>query len=278
MDLTTKNFNPYVFRTDINIGMMIKALAVYVGTQKKEFKKVYLLNMDYATGQDTAKFYERFIKEIAPDTQIVGNDFHPMFNKDFGPYVSKIKASGADYVLTIDWGTDLTQLLIQGRSLGLKIPFVSILGGDTNVLSVLPGDEAVGNFAVNSYTPGFDSPEARKFEESFYASTGGLWPEEQVWYGYKGVMMYAEAVKKAGSLDVDKIIKSFETLKWNGPTGTVTMRAKDHQAFQPMVISQVVKKTKYYDFPYLKPIHVVPAEQVDYNPEDFGWKPYQEEK
>jgi branched-chain amino acid transport system substrate-binding protein len=276
VDLTTKYFNPYVFRTDIHMAMMVKALAVYVATQKKELKKAYLLNMDYATGHDAANFYEKFIKEIAPDTEIVGRDFHPMFNKDFGPYISKIKASGADYVLTANWGTDQSQLMIQARSLGLTIPFVAVLAGDTNVLSVMPGDEAVGNLGVASYMPGVDTPEARKFEEMFHEISGGLWPEEQVWYGYKGLMMYAEAVKKAGSLDVDKVIKAFEGLKWNGPTGTVTVRAKDHQAFQPMVIGQIVKKTKYFNFPYLKPIYVISPEQVECKPEDYGWKPYEE--
>jgi hypothetical protein len=54
------------------------------------------------------------------------------------------------------------------------------------------------------------------------------------------------------------------------------MRAQDHQLMQPMIAAQVVKKTKYYDFPYLKPLQVIPAEQLDYKPEDFGWKPYKE--
>ena len=112
----------------------------------------------------------------------------------------------------------------------------------------------------------------------FYKLSGGLWPEEQVWYGYETLTMYFEAVKKAGSVDTDKVIKALEGLQWDGPTGTVTMRAKDHQAIQPMIINQVVKKTKYYDFPYIKPIYVIPAEQAAYNPEDFGWKPYTGEK
>ncbi len=226
-------------------------------------------------GHDVANFYERFIKEIAPDTQILGKDFHPMFNKDFAPYISKVKASGADYLLTCNWGTDLIQLLIQGRSLGMKIPVAGILQADINTLAALPGEEAVGNFAVASFVPGLDTPEAKKLEESFYEKAG-VWPVEQIWYAYKGVVLWAEAVKKAGSIDTDKVIKAFEGMKWNGPTGTVTMRAQDHQLMQPMIAAQVVKKTKYYDFPYLKPLQVIPAEQLEYRPEDFGWKPYTE--
>jgi branched-chain amino acid transport system substrate-binding protein len=276
MDLTGKHFHPYIFRTEANVALFAKTMALYLGKQKKEFKKVYMINMDYAYGHDVANFYERFIKEIAPDTQIVGKDFHPMFNKDFGPYISKIKASGADYVLTGNWGTDQIQLILQARSLGLKNPIAGILMGDITTLAAMPGEEAIGNFGVASIIPGLETPEAKKLEESFYEKTGGTWPYEQIWYAYKALMMYAEAVKKAGSLDIEKIIKAFEGLKWEGPTGTVTMRAKDHQLMQPIIVGQVVKKTKYFDFPYLKPLQVIPLEQLDYKPEDFGWKPYKE--
>jgi len=274
MDLTGQNFSPYIFRTDANVAILSKTMAMYVGKQKN-LKKAYMVNMDYSFGHDVANFYERFVKEISPDTQIVGKDFHPMFNKDFAPYISKVKASGADYLLTCNWGTDLIQLIIQARSLGMKIPVAGILQADINALAAMPGEEAVGNFAVASFAPGLDTPEAKKLEESFYEKSG-VWPVEQIWYAYKGVVLWAEAVKKAGSVDTDKVIKAFEGMKWNGPTGTVTMRAQDHQLMQPMIAAQVVKKTKYYDFPYLKPLQVIPAEQLDYKPEDFGWKPYKE--
>ena len=274
MDLTGQNFSPYIFRTDANVAILSKTMATYVGKQKN-LKKVYMVNMDYSFGHDVANFYERFIKEVAPDTQILGKDFHPMFNKDFAPYISKVKASGADYLLTCNWGTDLIQLVIQARSLGMKIPVAGILQADINALAAMPGEEAVGNFAVASFIPGLDTPEAKKLEESFYEKSG-VWPVEQIWYAYKGVVLWAEAVKKAGSIDTDKVIKAFEGMKWNGPTGTVTMRAQDHQLMQPMIAAQVVKKTKYYDFPYLKPLQVIPAEQLSYKPEDFGWKPYKE--
>ena len=121
VDITGKHFQPYMFRTDANTAIQAKTMAIYIG-KRKELKKVYMINMDYAAGHDAADYYEKFIKEIAPDTQIVGKDFHPIFNKDFAPYISKIKASGADYIYTNNWGTDQIQLIIQARSLGLKIP------------------------------------------------------------------------------------------------------------------------------------------------------------
>jgi len=281
MDLTGKYFNPYSFRTNTNIAIMLKAIALFIGEKKKGFRKVYMINMDSSAGQDAAAYYQKFIREIAPDTQIVGNDFHPSYPpiiKDFSLYIYKIKASGADYLVTGISGTDNLQLVQQARIFGLKIPMFGTTTADLSALSALKGDEAVGNFGVCSYVLGFDTPEAKRFEESFRQKLGGKWPEEQVWHTYKSVMMYAEAVKNAGSLDTDKVINAFEGMKWNGPTGIVTMRAKDHQAFSPMIVYQVVKKTKYYDFPYVKPIQIIPPEQLNYNPEEFGWKPYMEEK
>ena len=153
VDLTTKHFNPYIFRTDANFLILSKAMAMYVGKYTK-LTKPYLIDQDYSSGHDAATYYWEFIKEVAPNTTIVGNDFHPMFNKDFAPYISKIKASGADYVLTGNWGTDLIQLVIQGRSLGMNLPVAGILQADINALAAMPGDQAVGNFAVSSFIPG----------------------------------------------------------------------------------------------------------------------------
>ena len=88
--------------------------------------------------------------------------------------------------------------------------------------------------------------------------------------------LYANAVRKAGSLDVQKVIAAFEGLTWEAPTGKVTMRPKDHQLIQPMCLGKVEKGSKYFGFPYLKPFEVIPAEELIYPPEDYGWKPYQE--
>jgi len=275
MDITGKSFNPYVFRSFSNVAILAKSMAQYI-SKHTQLKKVYLINQDYSYGHDVADIYEKFIKEAVPGAEIVGKDFHPMFNKDFAPYISKIKASDADYVLTGNWGMDGSQLIIQGRSLGMNLPIAGFALADPNNLGAMPGNEAVGSLGMSTYLSGVDTPKAKKFEESFYKISGGKWPTEQQWFGYQIMMMYAKAVNKAGSLDIEKVIKTFEGLTWEGPVGTVTMRAKDHQAIQPMVIGQVVEKTKYFDFPYMKPIQVIPSEQTAYKPEDFGWKHYKE--
>lgn len=269
--ITGKNFTPYTFRTCLNAGMHVKGLAQYFG--KKGHKKVFLINQDYSWGYDVAEYYEKFIKMIAPDTQIVGKEFHKVFNKDFAPYISKIQASGADYIISGNWGTDMTQLIVQSRNLGLKIPIGCCFLDDDAVMAVAR-ESAMGCIQANMYLLGVDTPKARAFEDTFHKSSGGKWPSFVIMEAYIGTKMYFEAVKKAGTFETEAVIKAFEGLTWEGPVGTLTMRKEDHQNQTPVVIGEVVEKTKYYDHPYVKPVDIIPADQVSMTLEESGWKPY----
>ena len=268
MGITGKNFNPYVFRTCLNAGMHVRGLAQHFGG--KGYKKVFLINQDYSWGHDVAKYYKKFIKEIAPDTEIVGEEYHPVFNKDFAPYISKINASGADYVITGNWGTDLAQLIIQGRKLGMKVPVGCCFLDDDAVMNIAR-NAALGCISANMYILGVDSQEAKKFEQKFHKSSGGKWPSFVAMEAYIGVKMLAKAIKKAGSMKAEKIIKAFEGLEWKGPVGTLKMRKEDHQNQTPVVIGKVVEKTPYYNFPYLKPISIIPASKISVSLKDSGW-------
>jgi branched-chain amino acid transport system substrate-binding protein len=269
--ITGKNFTPYTFRTCLNAGMHVKGLAQYFG--KKGYKKVFLINQDYSWGYDVAEYYEKFIKMIAPDTQIVGKEFHKVFNKDFAPYISKIQASGADYIISGNWGTDMTQLIVQSRNLGLKIPIGCCFLDDDAVMAVAR-ESAMGCIQANMYLLGVDTPKAKAFEDTFHKSSGGKWPSFVIMEAYIGTKMYFEAVKKAGTFETEAVIKAFEGLTWEGPVGTLTMRKEDHQNQTPVVIGEVVEKTKYYDHPYVKPVDIIPADQVSMTLEESGWKPY----
>jgi branched-chain amino acid transport system substrate-binding protein len=269
--ITGENFTPYTFRTCLNAAMHVKGLADYFG--KKGFKKVYLINQDYSWGHDVAKYFEMYIKRVSPETQVVGKEFHPVFNKDFAPYVSKIQASGADYIVSGNWGTDLAQLILQSRSLGLGIPVGCTFLDDDAVMSVAT-HAAVGSITANMYILGVDTPKAKAFEDGFHKSSGGKWPSFVAMEAYIGAKMYLEAVKKAGTFETEAVIKAFEGLQYEGPVGTITMRKEDHQAQTPVVIGETVTKTKYYDFPYAKPVEIIPADKISVSLEESGWRPW----
>ncbi len=273
MGITGENFNPYVFRTCLNAGMHVKGLAYYFA-KKTQKRKVFLINQDYSWGYDVAKYFEKFIKDYSPDTQVVGKEFHKVFNKDFAPYVSKIQASGADYVISGNWGTDLTQLIVQSRKLGMNLPIGCTFLDDDGVMSIAR-DAAMDCIEANMSILGVNTQKAKAFERNFYKNSNGKWPSFVIMEAYIGTKMFIEAIKKAGSFETDKIIAAFEGMEWEGPIGTIRMREEDHQAQTPVVIAEYIGKTKYYDHPYLTPVMTIPREDVSLTLEESGWKPWE---
>jgi branched-chain amino acid transport system substrate-binding protein len=270
MAITGEKFTPYTFRTCPNAAMLAKSLAQHFS--KKKDKKFFLINQDYSWGRDITKYFEKFINELAPEAQIVGKEFHKVFNEDFGPYIGKIQTSDADYVITGNWGADLSELIAQSRASGMNLPFGGTFLDDDFVMSEV-GEEAIGCVTASQFILGVDNPRARALEESFYKNSGGKQMAFSSMMAFIGTKMFIEAVKTAGTFETEAVIKAFEGLTWEGPAGTITMRSQDHQAQFPMVLGEVVESTKYFSFPYAKPIAIIPAEQVSMSPEESGWNP-----
>ena len=119
-DLTNSKCDYWHFRLDINSDMKMEALTTYLA-KDKNVKNVYLLNQNYSFGQAVARAAKEYLARKRPDIKIVGEDLHPLAQvKDFAPYVSKIKAAGADTVITGNWGNDLALLIKAAKDAGLN--------------------------------------------------------------------------------------------------------------------------------------------------------------
>src|SRR5450755_1661581 len=110
-DLTNSKCSFWHFRYDADTTMKMEAMTTFMKDQK-DIKKVYLFNQNYSHGQQVAKYAKEYLKRKRPDIEIVGEDLHPLAQvRDFAPYIAKIKASGADSVITGNWGSDLALLV-----------------------------------------------------------------------------------------------------------------------------------------------------------------------
>lgn len=126
--LTEAKCNFWHFRFESHSGMQVNALTDFMAKQKG-IRKVYLFNQDYAHGHAVAKSSREMLAAKRPDIEIVGDDLIPLSKvKDFAPYVSKIRASGADTVMTGNWGNDLSMLVKASAEAGLKAEYYTILG------------------------------------------------------------------------------------------------------------------------------------------------------
>ena len=139
--LTNEKCSYWHFRLDADTSMKMEALTSFMKDQP-EIKKVYLINQNYSHGAAGRAYFKECIARKRPDIQIVGDDLHPIGQvKDFAPYVAKIKASGADSVITGNWGTDLTLLVKAANEAGLNANFYTYYAG----VSGTPTALAVGH-------------------------------------------------------------------------------------------------------------------------------------
>jgi branched-chain amino acid transport system substrate-binding protein len=262
----SKNF----FRPGTNTDMHSYALAAYIA--KSKFKKVYCIGQDYSFGYESIKPFISRIKKLNPSIEIVAEVYHPLGEKDFGPYVSRIVASGADLVFTTSWGNDLTLLVKQAKPFGLKAKFAGYYLSDEETVSAIGESELlVGSIASETYMLTIPTEENKRFIEGYYKDKGSypFWLRGK---SYNGTMFWAEALKKAGKDDVSAVIKAWEGLSYKGTGGTMVMRACDHQAQVPIWIAEIVPQSKFMKLPYVGEPIMISARDIEVSCEDTGCK------
>ena len=232
--LTNERCNFWHFRLDINADMKMEALTSYMA-KRPEIKKVYLINQDYAFGHSVEKAAEEYLKRKRPDVQVVGKDRHPLAQiRDFAPYVAKIKAAGADTIITGNWGADLALLVKAANDAGLKANFYTYYAGTTGVPTAM-GASGVDHVRMVSYWNVNDLPAKeqaivtdfkKKFNDDYYTMAT-----------YTAFKMLSEGMKKAKSTDPLKVALAMEGLKFQSLNGEVEMRASDHQLQQAVNIA-----------------------------------------
>ncbi len=272
------DFIPNYFRTALNTTMHCTALAQYF--VNKPYKKFFIVCPDYAFGHDAGESFKKVFKELKPDVEIAGEIYHPLATKDFGPYITKIIAAGTEVVFTGNWGPDLFNLIKQSRSFGLKAVFANFFLDDPGAMNELR-EAALGCVTSDIYMSTLQSPENLEFVRTYREFVKKNHPQEDPLFqipGSNGMIVpsyyfLAEAVKKAKSIDADKVIKAWEGLSMDGIIGKVTMRACDHQIQAPAHVGVIQTDHPFRDllkFPFLGEATVIPAEKISVPPGKTG--------
>jgi len=239
--LTNDRCNFWHFRFDADADMKMAALTSYMATQKK-VKKVYLINQDYSFGQAVSKAAREMLSKKRPDIQIVGDDLHPLGKiKDFAPYIAKIKAAGADTVVTGNWGADLSLLVKAGKDAGLKVDYYTYYAG------IAGGPTAIGEAGADhvKQVSHWHSNVGDSKSDAIVQEYRKRFPDSKddfVWLAARNaVEMLIQAMDQAKSTDPTKVGLALEGMKFQTYTGEITMRADNHQLLQPMYVSTFAK-------------------------------------
>ena len=234
-DLTNSKCSFWHFRFDADTTMKMEALSSFMKEQK-DIHKVYILGQNYSHGVQVAKYAKEDIKRKRPDIEIVGEDLHPIGQvRDFSPYIAKIKASGADAVVTGNWGADLSLLVKAAVEAGYNGKFFTYYAGVTGTPTAL-GTNGAGKVFVIAYSGG--ALMGGEYDKDIWAFKKKY--NDDMYTGAIIRMMEAltRAMAQAKSTDPVKVAYAMEGLKWKSEFGgDVEMRKTDHQLQQPLYIS-----------------------------------------
>ncbi|MCB2188958.1 MAG: ABC transporter substrate-binding protein [Deltaproteobacteria bacterium] len=263
-----KAFTPYTFQyiwPTYSVGM---TLGKYFATRPE--RKFYILNQDYIFGHQLADSFKAGLKKYVPDAQIVGEDYHPLFNKDFAPYLTKVKASGAEVIFTGDWMPDSSNLIKQSRQMGIDLPFAGIFLDDIQTLIAVGDKGSEGLIFASQLLINYQDGIQAKWHDAWktwpapfntplyewLGSTTGSYVEALYWM--------VDVMERAGSTDPQKVTKVWENEEWNGLIGeTLTMRGCDHRVVRDTYVTVFVHPNKWYkDCSFMDQVTTIPAEFV----------------
>jgi branched-chain amino acid transport system substrate-binding protein len=233
--LTNEKCNFWHFRWDANVDMKMEALTNFVKTQPA-VKKIYLINQDYSFGHAVRASARSMLNLKRPDIAIVGDEVHPLLKvTDFSPYIAKIKASGADTVITGNWSQDIALLFKAAAEAGLQTNWYTYYaGGAGGPIAIKQAGLDHRVFAIGESAPNISFAASREAETTFRAKY-----DTTIFYPrlFNEMRMLAAAINQAGSAEPLKIALALEDMKWNVFSGGEGwMRKEDHQFFQPLYV------------------------------------------
>ena len=237
--LTNERCSFWHFRFDAHADMRLNALMGLI-REDRALQSIYLIGQDYSFGQGVLRQARRLLEQQRPDVRIVGDELHPMSRiKDFLPYAAKIKASGAQAVLTGNWGNDLTLLVKAAREAGFEGRFYTFYGNALGAPAAI-GEAGIGRVvAVADWLPNVPTPAS----EAFYRQFRQRFPDPSDDYVHLRMQLMvealAQAIERAGRVEAGAIATQLERadVQLAGQRGR--MRADDHQFQQPLAVGMM---------------------------------------
>ncbi len=198
-------------------------------------KKAYIVAADYNYGHITASWMTKFMKDGGGS--VAGTDFFPLDVTNFSSAISRIQQAAPDLVLSALVGANHSGFYRQWDAAGMKskIPLGSSVFGLGDELTTMDTSTTNGIITCYGWYNDVDTPKSKAFVSGMQAKFGADLTDlgELDSATYDGINLWAEAVKKAGSLDREKVIKALESgLSYEGPTGKVTMDPATHHTIR----------------------------------------------
>ncbi|MGJ8689168.1 MAG: branched-chain amino acid ABC transporter substrate-binding protein [Gammaproteobacteria bacterium] len=235
--LTGADCSFWHFRFDSHSDTKMDVMTSHIATIP-DIKKIYVIGQDYSFGKAVGDAAISMLAAKRPDIEIVGNELHPIGQvKDFTPYVTKIVSSGADAIITGNWGGDMVALARAITDAGLEVPIYTFYAAYDGITATL-GESGKNRIRLvhNDYANPVTSQERLDFNHAFKA----LYPNKDVTQPRlaTSLKMLVNAMEETGGTDPYQLALAMEDMRVTNMIGEeVWMRGDDHQSFQPLYVS-----------------------------------------
>jgi urea transport system substrate-binding protein len=203
-------------------------------------KKFYLLGSDYVFPRTANKIIKEQLK--AEGGSLVAEEYTPLGHTDYNTIISKIKKEKPDVIFNTLNGDSNVAFFKQLKDAGIS-------SKDLTTMSVSIAEEEVrgigasvldGHYTAWNYYQTTDTPENKKFVEAYKAKYGkDRVTDDPIEAGYTAVYLWAAAVKKAGSFDVEKVKAAAKGIEFNAPEGKVVIDGENQHISKTARIGQI---------------------------------------
>ena len=254
--LTAESLVPNFFRANISGPMGTRAVSLYLRSAK--LQKFYALGLDYAWGHNSVQVFEQ--EALKSKKEFLGKIFAPTGTKDYSPYITKIRQSGADAVFLVMQGDDNNAFLAQAAQYQLPAKMAMVTEQIELVALRAVGEASVGLVGSARYAFTIDTPGNKEFVELYKAEHKTV-PDTFEGEQWQCMKVFEAGIIKAGGIEADKLRPAIEDLTIESVKGKVLMRKCDHQGVQQGFMVRVVKK-EGFDHPIPEVIATLPAERT----------------
>jgi branched-chain amino acid transport system substrate-binding protein len=259
-DLTTKDFQPYMFQVVPNTGIEGRGITVFLA--KKPYKRYSYIGADYAYAHTQWDAFKESLKKLNPEAKILDAVWTKLGETNYAPYIPTLMAKNPEIIYSSLWGGALSSFIKQAKPYGLfkKASITSLYDLDMLRATGMDMPEGMLGYARCPYYA-INTPEMQQFVEKYRAKYNE-WPADWACMAYDGLIALTTAIKKANSIDSDEVVKALEGMHFASLRGDRYIRAEDHMANVGIYVGYTVKDPRYEGFLVMKDVVEVPAEDV----------------
>ena len=236
-----ENGNRYTFRlrpsTYMQVAMLVPEAA------KLDKKRWAIVYPNYEYGQSATESFKKLLKAAQPDVEFVAEQAPPLGKIDAGAVTQALADAKPDAIFSSLFAADLQKFVREGNTRGLfaNRAVFNLLGGEPEYLDPLKDETPEGWWVTGYPWSDIQTPEHKRFRDA-YQKRWNDYPRQGSVVGYTAMHAVAEAIRKAGSTQPDKLVGALRGMQMESPFGVITWRAIDHQSTMGAYVGQLAKK------------------------------------